>query len=415
MLWLNSSTMTAVGTVVETAVETAVETITIAITGSNELDTSTKASTNDAAAQNPGNTGLDGSATVSTEEPATPIVNNAGLDSSFMASTEDTAASITGNTMLDVSTTASIETANPSQQGNTRLNGSAIGSTDDAAYPTVVETGLDNSTMTFKDSTATPIPESRLDTPTMTSTEATFIPVTDKAALDNSTMASKWMAPEPISEKAELNGVPTRSTRIATLAALIKENTDKVNNYLAEHNLPPPSFDVNGPSKSMIPPEAKDIEAARVAVIDATLELRNFMLGPSDYMITVQVRPKPITILQAQKLKPKAAQRTPQPPSNHPIQTRDQLPHRLRNNLRPNRQDKRTARGRRPPVDTPRHYEIHLQGTAQGRCCPQRCIETPRYRSSHLRLGESLRGRAVAIGFADCPRHDHVSWFAGAE
>lgn len=79
------------------------------------------------------------------------------------------------------------------------------------------------------------------------------------------------------------------STEITELATIIAENTNKIDKYLAEQNLPSPSFNVDGPSKSMIPPEAKDIETARVAVIEATQKLRNLMLGPSDYLMSFQV------------------------------------------------------------------------------------------------------------------------------
>lgn len=50
-------------------------------------------------------------------------------------------------------------------------------------------------------------------------------------------------------------------------AARIASNTAKVNKYYLDRNLPLPSFDHNGPTKSLIRSEDADIEAARQAVI----------------------------------------------------------------------------------------------------------------------------------------------------
>lgn len=72
---------------------------------------------------------------------------------------------------------------------------------------------------------------------------------------------------------------------IAELAARIAENTAKVNNYYLSNNLPLPSFDHNGPLKSLVPPQAEsDIETARQAVIHDCQELRILMQGPSQYL-----------------------------------------------------------------------------------------------------------------------------------
>ncbi|KAI4595113.1 hypothetical protein KJ359_007088 [Pestalotiopsis sp. 9143b] len=74
--------------------------------------------------------------------------------------------------------------------------------------------------------------------------------------------------------------------RIVELSARIADNTAKVNEYLNAHHLPTPSFDVSAPLQSMIPNTEVEIEAARVAIIDDTLELRRLMLGPRDYLMT---------------------------------------------------------------------------------------------------------------------------------
>ena len=71
------------------------------------------------------------------------------------------------------------------------------------------------------------------------------------------------------------------SSRIAELAVLVSSNTDKVNSYLASKALPSPSFDENGPVDFQLSPE---IEAARIAAIDATTELQALLLGPVDLL-----------------------------------------------------------------------------------------------------------------------------------
>ena len=75
-----------------------------------------------------------------------------------------------------------------------------------------------------------------------------------------------------------------RENKIVELASTIAENTSKVAAFLTSKGLPLPSFEKNGPSRSLIPQDAQDIEAARVAVIEATQQLRLLMLGPLDYL-----------------------------------------------------------------------------------------------------------------------------------
>ena len=71
---------------------------------------------------------------------------------------------------------------------------------------------------------------------------------------------------------------------IKDLALDVAKNTAIVEQYLSRNNLPPPTFGIDAPSGSLIPRDAVDIEAARVAVIEATLKLRNLMLGPREYL-----------------------------------------------------------------------------------------------------------------------------------
>ena len=69
------------------------------------------------------------------------------------------------------------------------------------------------------------------------------------------------------------------SSRITELATLVQINTAKVDHYLREHNLPFPSFNEDGPVDFRI--ESDDIENARTAAMEATLELHDLLLGPS--------------------------------------------------------------------------------------------------------------------------------------
>ena len=74
------------------------------------------------------------------------------------------------------------------------------------------------------------------------------------------------------------------SETVAELASVISKNTATVVQYLSNSNLPHPSFGVDAPSASSIPRDAVEIEAARQAVVEATLKLRNLMLGPREYL-----------------------------------------------------------------------------------------------------------------------------------
>ncbi len=82
------------------------------------------------------------------------------------------------------------------------------------------------------------------------------------------------------------------SSRIVELANRIANNTAKVNDYLLSHDLPTPSFDVAGPLDTLIPKHELDIESARVAVIDDTLELRRLVLGPREYLMSYTASPQ---------------------------------------------------------------------------------------------------------------------------
>ena len=68
-------------------------------------------------------------------------------------------------------------------------------------------------------------------------------------------------------------------TRIADLAAQIRDNTLKVDHYLQSKDLPSPSFHVDGPVDFQI--EDGEIQKAREMALDASLELHQLLLGPT--------------------------------------------------------------------------------------------------------------------------------------
>ena len=69
------------------------------------------------------------------------------------------------------------------------------------------------------------------------------------------------------------------SSRITELATLVQINTAKVDGYLREHNLPFPSFDEDGPVDFKL--QSEEIQDARTAAMEASLELHDLLLGPS--------------------------------------------------------------------------------------------------------------------------------------
>ena len=81
-----------------------------------------------------------------------------------------------------------------------------------------------------------------------------------------------------------LQGVMVKTSRITELATSIAENTELVDAYFESHGLPTPSLDAEAPRKLPIPEDAATIEAARVSVIEATMELRALMMGPAELL-----------------------------------------------------------------------------------------------------------------------------------
>ncbi|KAI0015114.1 S-adenosyl-L-methionine-dependent methyltransferase [Xylariomycetidae sp. FL0641] len=77
------------------------------------------------------------------------------------------------------------------------------------------------------------------------------------------------------------------SSDIVELATRIASNTSKLHAFLESRGLPPPSFAVDGPLESQVPPDDEpEIEAARRAIVDDTEDLRCLVLGPRDYLMS---------------------------------------------------------------------------------------------------------------------------------
>jgi hypothetical protein len=72
------------------------------------------------------------------------------------------------------------------------------------------------------------------------------------------------------------------ASRIVELGEIISANTAKVNDFLAESGLPQLTFDVDGPADFPVPSANEDISNARRAVVNATMELHDLMVGPRE-------------------------------------------------------------------------------------------------------------------------------------
>ena len=91
---------------------------------------------------------------------------------------------------------------------------------------------------------------------------------------------------------------------IIQLANTIAEATAKVQHYITSNNLPELSFDPHAPINFTLPPESKEIEECRQAVIGATTKLRTLMLGPTDYLLSHTVRTHTVQYLRCERMKP---------------------------------------------------------------------------------------------------------------
>lgn len=74
------------------------------------------------------------------------------------------------------------------------------------------------------------------------------------------------------------------SPRISELSQIIARNTAIVEQYHLKHSLALPSFEADGPVNTMF--EDATIERARIAAVEASMELTDLLEGP-----TMQIRP----------------------------------------------------------------------------------------------------------------------------
>ena len=88
------------------------------------------------------------------------------------------------------------------------------------------------------------------------------------------------------------------SDTIEGLSTIIAKNTNKVADNLRSQHLPFPTHGVDGPTRSLIPAEATETEAARVEVINAAQKLQSLMLGPQDYLQSFTVKHKDPQLVQ---------------------------------------------------------------------------------------------------------------------
>ncbi|KIW08680.1 uncharacterized protein PV09_00631 [Verruconis gallopava] len=72
------------------------------------------------------------------------------------------------------------------------------------------------------------------------------------------------------------------SSRLMELTEIISANTKKINDFFHAEGIQGLSFDVNAPTDFPVPSSNVEIQAARRAVVNATQELRDLMVGPRE-------------------------------------------------------------------------------------------------------------------------------------
>lgn len=70
--------------------------------------------------------------------------------------------------------------------------------------------------------------------------------------------------------------------RITQLSSIIATNTEKVDKYLTENNLPTPSLDASAPNYPIPENAPVDIKAACAALVEAASEINAIMTGPRE-------------------------------------------------------------------------------------------------------------------------------------
>lgn len=74
----------------------------------------------------------------------------------------------------------------------------------------------------------------------------------------------------------------TTSPRTVKLAKAILDQTTSIEAYLAENNLPSPSFEPGAPPKLPLPPALEESLSAALSAID---ELNALLLGPMGWLV----------------------------------------------------------------------------------------------------------------------------------
>lgn len=69
------------------------------------------------------------------------------------------------------------------------------------------------------------------------------------------------------------------SSRLSELSQVIAQNVSIVERYYQQHGLPMPSFDVGGPTDTTM--HDPIIERARIVALEASIELRDLLEGPT--------------------------------------------------------------------------------------------------------------------------------------
>lgn len=72
------------------------------------------------------------------------------------------------------------------------------------------------------------------------------------------------------------------ASRITQLADEISQSSKIITDYLAEKNLPAPSFDEDGLNELGISPADKDASMARSRLVAATKEIHGLTVGPKE-------------------------------------------------------------------------------------------------------------------------------------
>lgn len=74
------------------------------------------------------------------------------------------------------------------------------------------------------------------------------------------------------------------TSRIIQLAQSIASQTQKLDDYLTERNLPQPSFEAGAPIDAF-PNASPDVTKAKTEVIEAAIELQQLLQGPLKSLI----------------------------------------------------------------------------------------------------------------------------------